>query len=148
MAERSAAAPAVEARARHAGILLHPTSLPGRYGIGDLGGEAFRWVDALAHAQQKFWQILPPNPTAFADSPYQSFSAFAGNPYLVSPALLVEDGLLQSGDVQPPGFPAERVDYGPVIEFKTRLLQQAWDRFQNGAAPALRPAFDQFREAE
>src|SRR5437763_2487030 len=138
MTERSAAAPTVEVRPRYAGVLLHPTSLPGPYGIGDLGGEAFRWVDALAHAQQCFWQILPLNPTGFGDSPYQSFSAFAGNPYLISPDLLIEDGLLQRGELQVPGFPAERVDYGPVIDFKTRLLQRAWDRFQEGAGSSLR----------
>ena len=67
MAERSAAAPASEARSRHAGVLLHPSSLPGPYGIGDLGGKAYQWVDALAHAQQKFWQILPLNPTGFGE---------------------------------------------------------------------------------
>src|SRR5436305_1583270 len=137
MTERTAAAPTVEARARHAGLLLHPTSLPGPYGIGDLGGEAFRWVDALAHAQQKFWQILPLNPTGFGDSPYQSFSAFAGNPYLISPDLLIEDGLLQRGELQVPGFPADRVDYGPVIDFKRALLARAWDNFLAGAAPGL-----------
>ncbi len=148
MTERSAAAPTAETRVRHAGILLHPTSLPGPYGIGDLGGEAFRWIDALAHAQQKFWQILPLNPTGFGDSPYQSFSAFAGNPYLINPDLLVEAGLLEAGQVQPTGFPTDHVDYGPVIDFKVRLLHQAWERFLGGAAADLRPAFDQFRQAE
>jgi 4-alpha-glucanotransferase len=148
MTERSAAAPVVEVRPRYAGVLLHPTSLPGPYGIGDLGSRAYQWVDALAHAQQSFWQILPLNPTGFGDSPYQSFSAFAGNPYLISPDLMAEDGLLLGGDLHPPGFPADRVDYGAVIEFKTRLLHRAWERFQGGAAPGLRAAYEEFRSAQ
>ena len=76
---------------RASGILLHPTSLPGRFGIGDLGPEAFRWVDFLAAAKQKLWQVLPLGQTGFGDSPYQCFSAFAGNAYLISPEALVED---------------------------------------------------------
>src|SRR5262245_11172458 len=70
---------------RSAGILLHPTSLPGQYGIGDLGESAYRWIDKLAQAKQTWWQMLPLNPTGLGDSPYSSFSAFAGNPLLVSP---------------------------------------------------------------
>jgi len=70
---------------RRSGILLHPTSLPGRYGIGDLGSDAFQWIDALARMNQTLWQVLPLGPTGFGDSPYQCFSAMAGNPYLVSP---------------------------------------------------------------
>ena len=83
--------------ARASGILLHPTSLPGRFGIGDLGPEAFRWLDFLAGAGQKLWQVLPLGPTGYGDSPYQCFSAFAGNPNLVSPERLLEDGLLGAG---------------------------------------------------
>src|SRR3954467_13172125 len=77
---------------RSAGILLHPTSLPGRYGVGDLGPVAYGWVETLARAKQTWWQILPLNPTGYGDSPYQSFSAFAGNPVLVSPDVLVQEG--------------------------------------------------------
>src|SRR5713101_1901526 len=98
---------------RSAGILLHPTSLPGPYGIGDLGPAAFSWVDALFRARQTWWQILPLGPTGYGDSPYQAFSAFAGNPYLVSPDLLIRDGLLKDADLGGIRFPTERVDYGP-----------------------------------
>src|SRR6266436_12478 len=79
---------------RSAGVLLHPTSLPGRYGVGDLGPVAYGWVDTLARAKQTWWQILPLNPTGYGDSPYQSFSAFAGNPVVISLERLIEDGLL------------------------------------------------------
>ena len=79
---------------RTAGVLLHPTSLPGKYGIGDLGPEAFRWIDFLHDAGIGLWQVLPLGPTGFADSPYQCFSALAGNPNLISPEGLLKDGLL------------------------------------------------------
>jgi 4-alpha-glucanotransferase len=130
--------------ARAAGILLHPASLPGPYGIGDLGSTAYRWVDALARAGQKWWQILPLGPTGYGDSPYQSFSTFAGNPNLLSPELLLQDGLLQRPDLEAAHFPADRIDYGPVIQYKIRILSKAWQRFQAGGAPALRPQLDEF----
>lgn len=133
---------------RTAGILLHPTSLPGRYGIGDLGPNAYEWVDALVYAKQSWWQILPLGPTGYGDSPYQCFSAFAGNPYLLSPDKLVEDGLLQPSDLPATTFPAERVDYGPVIQFKNAVLTRAWENFKRGAAPALRAEFESFCHAE
>ena len=79
---------------RAAGILLHPTSFPGRYGIGDFGQEAYRFVQFLADAKQSYWQILPLGPTGYGDSPYQCFSAFAGNPLMISPDKMVEDGFL------------------------------------------------------
>src|SRR5437879_4927926 len=100
--------------ARSAGVLLHPTSLPGPYGIGDFGPAAYHWVDALARARQKWWQVLPLGPTGFGDSPYQSFSSFAGNPCLLSPESLLNDGLLDRADIEGVNFPADRVDYGPV----------------------------------
>src|SRR5512142_548466 len=84
---------------RASGILLHPTSLPGPYGIGDFGPAAFRWLDWLAGCGCKLWQVLPLGPTGYGDSPYQCFSAFAGNPYLISPALLLEEGLLVKEDL-------------------------------------------------
>src|SRR5207244_688658 len=127
--------------ARSAGILLHPTSLPGPYGIGDLGPAAYQWVDALVRAKQKWWQVLPLGPTGFGDSPYQCFSAFAGNPYLVSPEWLLRDGLLEPHDLGDIKFPAERVDFGPVIQFKLRILKQAWNSFQAGRAEHLRTEF-------
>src|SRR5438132_7394276 len=98
---------------RSAGIILHPTSLPGPYGTGDLGPAAYVWTDTLARARITWWQVLPLGPTGFGDSPYQSFSAFAGNPYLVSPDALIQDGLLARSDVDGVSFPADHVNYGP-----------------------------------
>src|ERR1700736_1375594 len=115
---------------RSGGILLHPTSLPSRFGIGGLGPEAFAFADFLKGAGMRVWQILPLGPTGYGDSPYQAFSAFAGNPYLVSPDLLLRDGLVQRGDLAGLSFPADHVDYGPVIQFKLRLLERAWNTFK------------------
>jgi 4-alpha-glucanotransferase len=148
MSTNSKQKPAPEASPRSAGILLHPTSLPGPYGIGDLGPAARAWVDTLVRAKQTWWQVLPLGPTGFRDSPYQCFSAFAGNHYLVSPDLLIEDGLLERADVEGASFPAERVDFGSVIPFKLRLLRRACERFQAGAQPALRGEFEAFRAAQ
>jgi 4-alpha-glucanotransferase len=130
--------------ARSAGIILHPTSLPGPYGIGDLGPAAYQWVDTLVRAKQKWWQVLPLGPTGYGDSPYQCFSAFAGNPYLVSPEFLLRDGLLQPNDIGEVNFPTDRVDFGPVIQFKVGILKQAWVNFQAGQAAYLRSDFDAF----
>lgn len=117
---------------RSSGILLHPTSLPGPFGIGDLGPDAYRFVDWLHEAGQGVWQVLPLGPTGYGDSPYQSFSAFAGNPLLVSLQLLFEDGLLDESDVRnPPGFPSDSVDFGRVIPYKHALLEKAAARFEN-----------------
>src|SRR5687767_4842752 len=116
---------------RASGILLHPTSLPGRFGVGDLGGEAYRFVDWLAAAGQTFWQVLPLGPTGYGDSPYSAFSAFAGNTNLVSPEKLVEAGLLADADIaDAPDSPPERVDYGKVIEYKRGLLEKAFETFR------------------
>src|SRR5687768_2061223 len=104
---------------RSAGILLHPTSFPGRYGVGDLGDAAYQFVHFLAKSKQSLWQVLPLGPTSYGDSPYQSFSSFAGNPLLVSPDRLVQAGYLPAEAIQRvPPFPASRVDFGPVIEYK------------------------------
>jgi 4-alpha-glucanotransferase len=129
---------------RSAGLLLHPTSLPGPYGIGDLGPAARNWVDTLVRARQTWWQVLPLGPTGYGDSPYQSTSTFAGNPLLISPDRLVEEGLLQRSEVNPPNFPTDRVDYHGVTEFKRGLLKRAWDQFRRGAAQGLRGPFDEF----
>ena len=130
---------------RLSGILLHPTSLPGRYGTGDIGAEAYRFLDFLVASQQRLWQVLPLGPTGYGDSPYQSFSSFAGNPLLISPDRLVEDGLLLASDVaQVPDFPAHQVDFGPVIQFKTDLLARSFAHFRADAAPHLRDEFESF----
>jgi 4-alpha-glucanotransferase len=130
--------------ARSAGVLLHPTSLPGPYGIGDLGPTAFEWIDVLASAGQTWWQILPLGPTGYGDSPYQCFSAFAGNPYLVSPELLIREGLLSEDDLPQPRFPAAHVDYGPVIQYKQGMLGAAWENFRAGADASLHAAFEEW----
>jgi 4-alpha-glucanotransferase len=134
---------------RSSGIILHPTSLPGPDGIGDLGPEAYRWIQFLKQAGCRLWQVLPLSPTGYGDSPYQSFSAFAGNPYLVSPALLLEDELLEPSDLSDrPSFPTNRVDYGPVIQWKLTLLDRAYRRFKNSAAQDLKREFNQFQARE
>ena len=99
---------------RSSGILLHISSLPGPFGIGSLGADARRFIDFLADADQKIWQICPLGPTGYGDSPYQTFSAFAGNPLFIDIPTLVEHKLLTSDDVvDPPPFPRDAVDYGP-----------------------------------
>lgn len=131
---------------RSSGILLHPTSLPGRYGIGDLGPTAHRWLDDLTAAGCKIWQVLPLCPTGYADSPYQCFSTFAGNVYLISPDLLLEEGLVTAEDLATcPDFPEDRVDYGPVISWKLELLDIAFDRFDRGGLQQLHKEFETFR---
>jgi 4-alpha-glucanotransferase len=116
---------------RSSGILLHPTSLPGRFGIGDLGPGAHQFVDFLAAAEQRIWQVLPLGPAGYGDSPYQLFSAFAGNPLLISPEQLAVEDLLTLDDLaQTPEFPADEVDYGRVIAFKMALLRAAFERFK------------------
>lgn len=130
---------------RASGVLLHPTSLPGRFGIGDLGPEAWRFVDFLESTGQSLWQVLPLGPTGYGDSPYQCFSAFAGNPLLISLELLVSDGLLAESDLaEVPDFPATQVDYGSVIDFKSRLLRRAYENFE--VSPGL-PGLEDLRRA-
>jgi 4-alpha-glucanotransferase len=130
---------------RSSGILLHPTSLPGPYGIGDLGPAAYAWIDDLARCRQTWWQILPVGPTGFGDSPYQSFSTFAGNLNLLSPDLLIQDELIGPDDVAGRSFPADRVDFTAVEPYKLGLVRRAWDVFSNGRAPHLRDAVEAFR---
>ena len=129
---------------RASGVLLHVTSLPSAYGIGDLGPGAFSWVDRLHEAGQSWWQALPVGPTGYGDSPYQALSSFAGNGLLISPDGLIEDELLQPSDCADHAFPAAAVEYEKVVPFKIRLLQTALSRFRAGARPDLRPAFEQF----
>jgi 4-alpha-glucanotransferase len=126
-------------------MLLHITSLPGRFGIGDLGACAYEFADFLAAAGQKLWQVLPLNPTGYGDSPYQCFSAFAGNPLLLTLERLREQGVLQDRDLAGlPTFPEDSVDYGPVIESKLGVLHLAAQTFFADASPAERAAFDRF----
>lgn len=121
---------------RESGILLHPTSLPGRYGIGDLGPEAYAFVDRLHEMKQSLWQVLPLTPTSFGDSPYFSPSAFAGNPLLLSPDRLLEAGWIAECELADvPDFLADRVDYGVVVRFKEALLRKVADRFERQATP-------------
>jgi len=133
---------------RHAGILLHPTSLPGRYGIGELGPEAHRFVDLLRQAGQSLWQILPLGPPGPGDSPYAARSSFAGSPLLISLERLVEDGLLDRNrlDASPgfprAGFPRARVDFPAAAHWKEPLLREAFARFQ----PGRDTGFERFRE--
>ena len=122
---------------RGSGVLLHITSLPSRYGIGDLGTDAYRFADFLSEAGQSFWQILPVNPTCgiYGSSPYSSFSAFAGNPLLISPELMVEDGILAAPDIKARfKFPEDRVNYHAVAEYKNRIFNRAYEKNRNEIA--------------
>jgi 4-alpha-glucanotransferase len=135
----------VQARQRTCGILLHPTSLPGRYGIGTLGREAFNFVDFLQSAGQGLWQVLPLGPTGYGDSPYQSFSAFAGNHLLIDLELLADQGLLEEPELAgAPPFPEDRVDYGAVIGYKSRALHSAFLRWSRQAGAEERALFEAF----
>ncbi len=131
---------------RSSGILLHPTSLPGPYGIGELGREAHRFADFLRESGQRIWQVLPLGPTGYGDSPYQCFSAFAGNPLSISLDTLAERGYLDSRQLDArPEFPAGEVDFGAVIAWKLPLLRHAFQSFQRSSA-AEREAFAAFCE--
>jgi 4-alpha-glucanotransferase len=130
---------------RSSGLLLHPTSLPSRFGIGDLGEAAYRFVDFLSNSQQQFWQILPIGPTGSGDSPYMSYSSMAGNPLLISLDILCEQGLLAEADLADlPEFPIDRVVYQQVIEIKMPLLLKAAEKFRVEAAREQRQAFEAF----
>jgi 4-alpha-glucanotransferase len=130
---------------RLSGVLLHPTSMPGRFGIGDLGPEAYRFIDFLAASGQSLWQILPLGPTGYGDSPYQCFSAFAGNTLLISPEQLVVEGLLAKEDLPDKlQFSAGRVDYGTVIACKNALLEKAFSNFKSTTDAELGEAFSVF----
>src|SRR5271166_2711903 len=132
-------APLFSPNYRGSGILLHVTSLPSTYGIGDLGPSAFAWIDRLHNAGQGWWQALPLGPTGYGNSPYQSLSSFAGNDLLISPEYLIADGLLRANDFEK-RFPSNVVDYETVIPFKHRILEKAWTYFRAGERKDLRPA--------
>jgi 4-alpha-glucanotransferase len=130
---------------RSAGILLHPTSLPGRFGIGEIGPAADRWLERLAQMGQRQWQILPLGPTGFGDSPYQTLSTFAGNPLLISFDLLREDGLVEAARLDAlPQLPADHVAFGDVIGTRLSLLHEVASGFTVRASPPLRAAFEEF----
>src|SRR5262245_4810045 len=129
---------------RASGVLLHLTSLPSPYGIGDVGPTAMAWVDRLHEARQGWWQALPLGPTGYGDSPYQSLSSFAGNPLLISPDWLIEDELLRPSDCAGASFPSTTVDFEAVKRFKDALLETAWKRFEAGARSDLRQDFERF----
>jgi 4-alpha-glucanotransferase len=133
---------------RGSGLLLHVTSLPSPYGIGDVGTGAFAWIDRLSDAGQSWWQALPLGPTGYANSPYQALSSFAGNWLLISPDVLIEDGLLRASDCKGRSFPAEFVDYGAVAIFKQSLVETAWNNFTRGKRADLMLACDQFCSAQ
>jgi 4-alpha-glucanotransferase len=118
---------------RASGILLHPTSLPSKFGIGDLGETAYQFIEFLSRSGQKLWQVLPLGPTGYGNSPYMSFSAIAGSPYLISPELLAKQYLLNEEDwVDIPDFDCDRVDFAAVMPYKRRLLEIAFERFKQG----------------
>jgi 4-alpha-glucanotransferase len=128
---------------RSCGILLHPTSLPGRYGIGDLGEWAYRFVDWLEAAGQTIWQVLPLGPTSYGDSPYQSLSSFAGNTLLISLDKLVSEGWLTEADLaQVPPFPDHQVDFGGVIAYHNHMLSLAYERFDAHCTDEQRVSFE------
>ena len=137
--------PPFPSKYRASGLLLHVTSLPSHYGIGDVGPAALSWIDRLHEAGQSWWQALPLGPTGYGNSPYQSLSSFAGNELIISPDWLIEDELLERGDSQPGSFSQTQIDYNAVIPFKYGLLKKAWANFIAGTRADLRPAYEQFR---
>ena len=134
---------------RYSGILAHPTSFPSHYGIGDFGKGAYDFINFLVGAGQKIWQILPLGPTGYGDSPYQSFSSFAGQPLLISPDLLLKDGLLFGEDLlEYPRFSPDHVYYGDVIPAKMALLRRSFERFCESSDIALIREYNSFCEKE
>jgi 4-alpha-glucanotransferase len=134
---------------RTSGILLHPTSLPGPHGIGELGAAAYRFLEYLVSAGQSLWQVLPLGPTGYGDSPYACFSSFAGNPLLVSLETLVEWGALERTELDiAPQFPQDRILFGPLIEWKMPLLRRAASRFLDFGLRERRDALEVFRSRE
>ncbi len=131
---------------RASGVLLHVTSLPSPYGIGDVGPSAREWIDRLHEAGQTWWQSLPLGPTGYGNSPYQPLSSFVGNPLLISPDDLVADGLLRTSDTQGPSFSNTAVDYDAVSAFKDELVERAWANFNVRAGRELKLDYEQFRD--
>ena len=136
-------APPFRREYRASGLLLHVTSLPSAYGIGDLGPEAFAWIDRLHDAGQTWWQALPLGPTGYGDSPYQPLSSFAGNALILSPQSLMAEGLLSPADCHFPFAPGA-VDYASVIPFKERVVACAWSNFCRATRADLRQEYEAF----
>ena len=137
----------IEMFERSSGILLHPTSLPGKYGIGSLGKEAYKFVDFLKKSNQKLWQIFPLGPTGYGDSPYQCFSSFAGNPYLIDFDLLIEQNLLTEEDLKDVNFGGneEYIDYGAIYNQKYPLLRKAYENFKANGNKELKEKLETFK---
>jgi 4-alpha-glucanotransferase len=133
---------------RVSGVLLHPTSLPGRFGIGDLGSCALEFVDLLAEAGQRVWQVLPLGPTGYGDSPYQCFSAIAGNPLLISLDRLIDQGLLTASEAGRQPFPVDEVDYPAVIGHRRAIWPRVLDHFDASAPSGMRDRFEGFCRAQ
>jgi len=130
---------------RKSGVLAHPTSFPGAYSMGDLGKGAYDFVDFLYSAKQKLWQVLPLGPTGYGDSPYQSFSSFAGNHYMISFDLLKEEGYLTEEDLAGiPNFDPRKIDFGPVIIYKMQILKKAFENYKKVATAAQKKKIQQF----
>ncbi len=130
---------------RASGILLHPTSLPGRFGIGDLGSQAYRFVDSLVDSGQHLWQMLPLGPAGYGNSPYQCLSVFAGNPLLISLEEIADEGFLDSSDLDSaPLFPENSVNYDSVVSFKIPLLQKSFEIFDKKATSSTKEQFATF----
>src|SRR4029079_11594332 len=126
---------------RASGVLLHPTSLPGPFGIGDLGPEAYRFLKFLADAGQSLWQVLPLGPTGYGDSPYACYSAFAGNTLLISPEQLVADGLLSHRRDAEDAEVTQRINFGEVHQYKEQILREAYESYTKSTDTGLRSAF-------
>ncbi|UCG01240.1 MAG: 4-alpha-glucanotransferase [Candidatus Heimdallarchaeota archaeon] len=131
---------------RKGGILVHLTSLPGKYGIGDLGSEFYRFIDFLHSSRQHLLQILPLGPTGYGNSPYQSFSTFAGNPLLISPEKLIDLGLLSFDEINIPKFPEIKVEFGKVFEFKSEILNKAYTNFTKNLSSSVQTQYKMFLE--
>src|SRR5262249_10892669 len=132
---------------RSSGVLLHPTSLPGPFGIGDIGPEAHRFARALAACGQSWWQMLPIVNIGIGHSPYSAVSSFAGNPLLLSLDLLAEQELLSSSDLAAPSFPEDRVDFQAAERFKRERLLKAFHAFEASPRSRAREDLAGFREA-
>ena len=134
---------------RSSGILLHPTSLPGKYGIGTLGNEAKKFIDFLEKSNQKLWQIFPLGPTGYGDSPYQCFSAFAGNPYLIDFEELFLLNFLDKSEVENTHLSDNDnyINYGLIYENKLPLLKKAYDNYKLLVPKNIKKDFENFKKS-